>query len=145
MRSVDKDVMDITLTTPALLFSTLSLILLAYTNRFLALGSRIRTLHDRYQSSRGKSLLAQIESLRLRVNLIRLMQLYGVLSLFLCVLCMFFLFAGLVIMGKIVFGLSLLSMLVSLGLSTREIHISTQALNIQLESLSLSQEEDDAR
>jgi Zn-dependent membrane protease YugP len=137
--------MDITLTTPALLFSTLSLILLAYTNRFLALGSRIRSLHDRYQTSQGKSLLAQIESLRLRVNLIRLMQLYGVLSLFLCVLCMFFLFAGLVIMGKIVFGLSLLSMLVSLGLSTREIHISTKALNIQLESLSLSQEEKDAR
>ncbi|MDO9584677.1 MAG: DUF2721 domain-containing protein [Desulfomicrobium sp.] len=137
--------MDITLTTPALLFSTISLILLAYTNRFLALGSRIRTLYDRYQDSHGPSLLAQIESMRLRVNLIRLMQLYGVVSLFLCVLCMFCLFAGLVAMGKLLFGLSLLALLVSLGLSTREIHISTQALNIQLESLSLSQEEKDAR
>jgi len=137
--------MDITLTTPALLFSTISLILLAYTNRFLALGSRIRTLYDRYQDSHGPSLLAQIESMRLRVNLIRLMQLYGVVSLFLCVLCMFCLFAGLVVMGKFLFGLSLLALLVSLGLSTREIHISTQALNIQLESLSLSQEEKDAR
>lgn len=137
--------MDITLTTPALLFSTISLILLAYTNRFLALGSRIRTLYDRYQDSHGPSLLAQIESMRLRVNLIRLMQLYGVVSLFLCVLCMFCLFAGLVAMGKFLFGLSLLALLVSLGLSTREIHISTQALNIQLESLSLSQEEKDAR
>jgi hypothetical protein len=128
--------MDITLTTPALLFSTLSLILLAYTNRFLALASRIRTLYDRYQSSHQPGLVAQIASLRTRVNLIRLMQLYGVLSLFLCVLCMFFLFAGLVIMGKVLFGLSLLSMLVSLAVSTREIHMSTQALNIQLESLS---------
>ncbi len=137
--------MDITLTTPALLFSTLSLILLAYTNRFLALAGRIRTLYDRYQVSHGPSLLAQIESLRIRVNLIRLMQLYGVLSLFLCVLCMFFLFAGLVVIGNILFGLSLVSMLVSLGLSTREIHISTQALNIQLESLSLSQEDNNAR
>jgi len=137
--------MDITLTTPALLFSTLSLILLAYTNRFLALAGRIRTLYDRYQLSHGPSLLAQIESLRIRVNLIRLMQLYGVLSLFLCVLCMFFLFAGLAVIGKILFGLSLVSMLVSLGLSTREIHISTQALNIQLESLSLSQEDGNAR
>ena len=137
--------MDITLTTPALLFSTISLILLAYTNRFLALGSRIRTLYDRYQDSHGPSLLAQIESMRLRVNLIRLMQLYGVVSLFLCVLCMFCLFAGLVLMGKFLFGLSLLALLVSLGLSTREIHISTRALNIQLESLSLSQEERDAR
>ena len=137
--------MDITLTTPALLFSTISLILLAYTNRFLALGSRIRTLYDRYQDSHGPSLLAQIESMRARVNLIRLMQLYGVLGLFLCVLCMFCLFAGLVIMGKILFGLSLVAMMVSLGLSTREIHISTQALNIQLESLSLSQEDDNAR
>ncbi len=137
--------MDITLTTPALLFSTISLILLAYTNRFLALGSRIRTLYDRYQDSHGPSLLAQIESMRLRVNLIRLMQLYGVVSLFLCVLCMFCLFAGFALMGKFLFGLSLLSLLVSLGLSTREIHISTRALNIQLESLSLSQEERDAR
>jgi len=137
--------MDITLTTPALLFSTISLILLAYTNRFLALGSRIRTLYDRYQDSHGPSLLAQIESMRLRVNLIRLMQLYGVVSLFLCVLCMFCLFAGLVGTGKFLFGLSLLALLVSLGLSTREIHISTRALNIQLESLSLSREEKDAR
>ena len=137
--------MEITLTTPALLFSTISLILLAFTNRFLALGSRIRTLYDRYQDSHGPSLLAQIESMRLRVNLIRLMQLYGVVSLFLCVLCMFCLFAGFVTLGKFLFGLSLLALLVSLGLSTREIHISTQALNIQLESLSLSQEENDAR
>ncbi|MGE4442818.1 MAG: DUF2721 domain-containing protein [Desulfomicrobium sp.] len=137
--------MDITLTTPALLFSTISLILLAYTNRFLALGSRIRTLYDRYQDSHGPSLLAQIESMRARVNLIRLMQLYGVVSLFLCVLCMFCLFAGLVLAGKFLFALSLLSLMVSLGLSTREIHISTRALNIQLESLSLSREEKDAR
>jgi hypothetical protein len=137
--------MEITLTTPALLFSTLSLIFLAYTNRFLALASRIRTLYDRYENSHGPSLLAQIDSLRTRVNLIRLMQLYGVLSLFLCVLCMFFLFAGLVLAGKIVFGLSLVALLVSLGLSTREILISTRALNIQLESLELSREERDAR
>ena len=137
--------MEISLTTPALLFPTISLVLLAYTNRFLALGSRIRTLHDRYEASHGPSILAQIESLRQRVNLIRLMQLYGVLSLFLCVLCMFFLFAGLVLLGKILFGLSLVAMLVSLGLSTREIHISTKALNIQLESLSLSQGDDNAR
>lgn len=137
--------MEITLTTPALLFSTISLILLAFTNRFLALGSRIRTLYDRYQDNHGPSLLAQIENMRLRVNLIRLMQLYGVVSLFLCVLCMFCLFAGLVTLGKFLFGLSLLALMVSLGLSTREIHISTQALNIQLESLSLSQEETDAR
>ncbi|NCD25830.1 MAG: DUF2721 domain-containing protein [Deltaproteobacteria bacterium] len=137
--------MDITLTTPALLFSTLSLLLLAYTNRFLALAARIRTLYDRYQTSQFPGLLAQIESLRLRVNLIRLMQMYGVLSLFLCVLCMFFLFAGFIIMGKIVFGLSLLAMLVSLGVSTREISMSTLALNIQLESLSAAREKNDGR
>lgn len=137
--------MDITLTTPALLFSTLSLLLLAFTNRFLALAARIRTLYDRYQTNQYPGLLAQIESLRIRVNLIRLMQLYGVLSLFLCVLCMFFLFAGWITMGKIVFGLSLLAMLVSLGVSTREISMSTQALNIQLESLSAAGGKTDGR
>lgn len=131
--------MEISLTTPALLFSTLSLILLAFTNRFLAIASRIRTLYDRYQQNQGPCLLAQIESLRTRVNLIRLMQLWGVCSLFLCVLCMFFLFAGLIVMGKIVFGLSLIAMLISLAVSTKEIHMSTQALNIQLQSLSAHQ------
>ncbi|HOO92928.1 MAG TPA: DUF2721 domain-containing protein, partial [Opitutales bacterium] len=77
--------MELTLTTPALMFSTLSLLLLAYTNRFLGLASRIRSLHDHYIRNPDAVLFAQISSLRKRVHLIRDMQASGIVSLFLCV------------------------------------------------------------
>ncbi|MFP4071277.1 MAG: DUF2721 domain-containing protein [Desulfovibrionales bacterium] len=124
--------MDITLTTPALLFPAVSLLLVAYTNRFLALGSRIRSLHDQYKTSPDEILVSQIENLRKRVVLIRNMQGLGVASLFACVLCMLFLFAGSLLLGKLLFGLSLLLMMGSLGYSLREISISVHALNIEL-------------
>ena len=84
--------MNITLTTPALLFPTVSLLMLAYNNRFLTLATIIRTLHDRYHANREESLLAQIANLRYRVYLIRNMQIYGVLSLIFCVVSMLALF-----------------------------------------------------
>ena len=40
--------MEITFNTPALLFPAISLLLLAYTNRYLALANLIRKLHDEY-------------------------------------------------------------------------------------------------
>ena len=39
---------EFTLTTPALLFSAISLILLAYTNRFLSYAQLVRILKDKY-------------------------------------------------------------------------------------------------
>jgi hypothetical protein len=96
--------MEITLTTPALLFPAVSLLLVAYTNRFLALGSRIRNLHAQYKSTPDIILSSQIIILRKRVVLIRNMQFLGVASLFLCVLCMFLLFGGELFIGKIIFG-----------------------------------------
>ncbi len=127
--------MDFTLTTPALLFSTLSLLLLAYTNRFLGLAARIRDLHSKYHERPNQVIRDQIESLRYRVVLIKHMQLYGILSLFLCTLCMFVLFAGWIEVGKIIFGASLLLLLVSLGISIREIQVSVVALNLALKDL----------
>ena len=127
--------MDITLTTPALLFPTISLLLVAYTNRFVALGKRIRALHCEYRENPDEVLVDQIVSLRRRVYLIRNMQAFGVISLFLCVLCMFALFAGMLIVGKLIFGLSLILMMISLGMSLREIAISVQALNIELSDM----------
>lgn len=82
--------MDISLTTPALLFPAISLLLVAYTNRFLALGLRIRNLHAQYKNQPDVVLSNQIAILKKRVILIRNMQLLGVGSLFCCVLCMFF-------------------------------------------------------
>ena len=127
--------MQISLTTPALLFPAVSLLLVAYTNRFLALGSRIRTLHAQYKSNPDDILSSQIVILKKRVVLIRNMQFLGVASLFLCVLCMFLLFGGKLLLGKIIFGISLLFMLGSLAISLQEILISMQALNIELSDM----------
>lgn len=127
--------MELTLTTPGLLFSAISLLLLAYTNRFLSLANLIRTLHTRYDEKGDKSAKDQIDNLHKRVGLIKDMQLLGIASLFLSVFCMVALFAGFIILGKILFGLSLILLLISLGLSMIEIQISVKALNIQLEDL----------
>jgi len=127
--------MEITLTTPALLFPAISLLLVAYTNRFLALGSRIRSLHAQYRTTPDTILKDQIVILKKRVVLIRNMQFLGVGSLFLCVLCMFTLFGGNLLLGKVIFGASLVCMLGSLGISLKEILISMQALNLQLSDM----------
>lgn len=124
--------MELTLATPALLFPAVSLLLLAYTNRFLALAALIRDLQARYTATGDPLIKGQIDNLRRRLNLIRTMQEAGVASLFLCVFCMFLLFAGFLTAGKVIFAISLMLLMLSLGLSVREIHISIHALNLQL-------------
>ena len=113
----DPNQLGITLGTPALLFPAVSLLLLAYTNRFVTLANLIRNLHDKYKADPSAMLQGQIKNLRYRVELIKYMQASGILSMFFCVLCMFLLFAGWVQAGKWIFAFSLLLMLVSLGLS----------------------------
>ena len=127
--------MDITLTTPALLFPTVSLLMLAYTNRFLTLATIIRNLHDRYKESQNDNLLGQIANLRFRVYLIRNMQIAGVLSLLMCVVSMFALFAGWEAGGEWSFGIALLMMIVSMLISLRELFISVGALDLLLVEL----------
>jgi hypothetical protein len=127
--------MEITLTTPALLFPAISLLLVAYTNRFTALGSRIRTLHALHKEKPDAILADQINNLKRRVVLIKNMQAMGVSGLFSCVLCMFALFWGYILAGKIIFGLGLLLMMGSLALSLKEIVISIDALNLELSDM----------
>jgi hypothetical protein len=127
--------MEISLGTPALLFPAISLILLAYTNRFLGLASLIRGLTAQFSASRDRMLIGQIHNLRHRLHLIRTMQAFGVAALFVCVACMFALFAGSQGLGKGLFALSLLLLMGSLALSFREIQLSTAALNIQLSTI----------
>ena len=82
--------MEITFNTPALLFPAISLLLLAYTNRYLALANLIRKLHDEYMRGEKKNhLLQQIKILRVRINLVRLMQGLGVFSFLCCVVTMY--------------------------------------------------------
>jgi hypothetical protein len=127
--------MDITLTTPGLLFPAVSLLMLAYTNRFLTLATIIRSLHDRYHASRDENLLGQIANLRYRVFLIRNMQIYGVLSLIFCVISLFALFAGWVTGGQWSFAIAMILMIVSLGISLRELQISGGALDLLLRDM----------
>ncbi len=126
---------DIDVSTPALLFPAISLLLLAYTNRFLVIVGRIRDLHSRYRSANDAALFQQIHNLRKRAGLIRTMQSFGILSLLLCVGCMFMLFAGEIWIGKLIFGLSLLLLMISLAISLWEIRISTVAINLELQDL----------
>jgi len=127
--------MEITFTTPALLFPALSLLLLAYTNRFLALAALTRELHAQYQTTHEMHIKEQLKSLQYRINIIKQTQAYGVGSFFGGVLCTFLLFAGLAEIAKWVFGGSLILMLVSLTLSLREVLVSIDTLKIALEDV----------
>ena len=123
---------NMTLTTPALLFPAISLLLLAYTNRFLTLAQVIRQLHPGKSGPVTELALRQLGGLKRRIGLIKLMQGFGVMSFLLCALSMFVLFIELQTAGKVLFGLSLLALAVSLLVSLWEVLVSTEALNIVL-------------
>jgi len=127
--------MKITLDTPALLFPAVSLLLLAYTNRFMTVATLIRSLYAQWQDNHDNVLFGQITNLRRRVYLIRGMQSLGIGSLLLCVLSMFLYYLKLPGTGEAVFGISLVLLMLSLGLAIYEIQISVHALELQLEDL----------
>lgn len=127
--------MTLNIETPALLFSATSLILLAYTNRFLTIATIIRGLKKTYDEKENVSILGEIKNLNLRLTLIRYMQMFGVLSLFLSVFAMLLLFLEHQIFSIYLFGLSLLCLLISLGISFWEISISVRALRLHLSDL----------
>jgi len=107
--------MEITLTTPALLFPAISLLLLAYTNRFLTLAALIRSLYAEWRDNHDHVLFGQLKNLRKRVLLIRTMQTMGIASLFLCVLAMLLFYLELILAGEVVFALSLVLLMISLA------------------------------
>lgn len=123
---------ELPLSTPSLLFPAISLLMLAYTNRFLGLAAVVRALHANWQSTQEPILLAQIRSLRKRIQIIKHMQTMGVLSLMFCVASTTLLFFKQQTEGQITFGVSLILMLASLSLSLVEIQISGAALDLQL-------------
>lgn len=125
----------LTLTTPALLFSAISLILLAYTNRFLAYAALVRQLHETFRRNPEEVLRQQINNLRVRLNLIRSMQILGISSLLLCVLCMFLVYVNWIAVAEAMFGIALFLLMGSLSVSIREIIISTRALELHLSDM----------
>ena len=129
--------MNLDITTPALLFPAITLLLLAYTNRFVALATLARGLRHRYMASPDldKAILGQIKNLKSRLLLIRNMQALGIASFFSCVLCMVLMYLGKQQVADYIFGLSLFLLLGSLLLSFIETQISTRAINIELSDL----------
>lgn len=128
--------MEITFNTPALLFPAISLLLLAYTNRYLALASLIRKLHDEYMKGEKKThLLQQIKILRIRINMVRQMQALGVFSFLCCVVTMYSVYKEWTGFTSYVFAASLLSLLSSLVISLLEISQSTKALEWELSDM----------
>ncbi|MGB5980652.1 MAG: DUF2721 domain-containing protein [Nonlabens sp.] len=126
---------NLTLTTPTLLFSAISLIMLAYTNRFLAYAAVIRNLHTIYKESHNPTLLRQIKNLKSRLNLTRYMQIFGISSLLLCVLTMFLIYVEQLLAATYIFGVALLLLIISLALLIKEIQISTKALGYHISDI----------
>lgn len=128
--------MEISFNTPALLFPAISLLLLAYTNRYLAMANLIRKLHDEYmRGEKTHLLLKQIKILRLRINLVRNMQALGVLSFLCCVFTMYGVYQQWTVAVKYIFAISLLSLLASLVISLIEISQSSKALEWELSDM----------
>lgn len=120
------------LTTPAVLFSAISLIMLAYTNRFLAYAAIVRGLHEKFLASEDDVLLGQIKNMKKRLRLTRFMQIMGISSLLLCVITMFLIYIDWNLVAEGVFGIALILLILSLATSIWEIQISVKALDLQL-------------
>ena len=128
--------MSISINTPALLFPAITLLLLAYTNRFLAVATLIRNLHKKYlEVPEQKIIIGQIENLRKRIHLIKWMQIFGVISFVFCVSSMFLIYRDENTLANLTFGLSMISLLTSLMISLRELFISTKALDMELSDM----------
>lgn len=126
---------ELTLTTPSILFSAISLIMLAYTNRFLAYAAVIRNLKVEHENNPTPITSRQIENLRKRLYMARSMQIFGVSSLLLCVICTLFIYIGWQLTAVYIFGIALLLLVISLGISIRELLISVRALEYHLDKV----------
>ncbi len=128
--------MDITINTPALLFPAISLVMLAYTNRFMALSSVVRKLHDEYQlSNANKNLHLQIKNLKYRIKLVRRMQFFGVMSFIFAIISMYMIYQDAMYYAHMMFATSIILFALNLLLSLVEILKSTRALELELSDM----------
>ncbi len=129
--------MEISINTPALLFPAVSLVMLAYTNRFLALSNRVRSLHDKYIETHTPNQIihAQIKSLRYRLKLIKHMQSLGVLTFICCIICIFLVYIEQQFAANIFFSISLIAFTASLIISLVEVQMSNKAIELELSDM----------
>jgi hypothetical protein len=131
----------ITITTPGLLFPALSLLMLAFTNRFLALAALVRSLSSKYEEKPNSKTMTQIFQLSKRLKLIRNMQALGTFSLLLCTICIFFIFFELEMYAVYAFVASLITMALALIISLQEIIISVNSIKVELSDIVLITDE----
>lgn len=127
--------MQLTLSIPALLFPAISLSMLAYNARYLAIAALIRQLHQRYQETESAAIGLQVKQLRTRLTIIKNMQAVAIMSFLLAVVTMFLIYVELDFWANLVFGISLLALMISLVLSFIEVQLSTKSLSIQLQDI----------
>lgn len=117
------------------MFSAISLVMIAYTNRFLTYTQVIRNLAADHAANPSDKHVKQIANLRKRLYMTRWMQILGITSLFLCVISTFLIYVGFQFAAAWIFGAALLIMIISLAISIAEIQISVKALDIQLDNI----------
>jgi hypothetical protein len=128
--------MDITINTPAILFPAISLIILAYTNRFLALANRVRLLHEKYDKAENKKIIhSQIKNMRYRIRMIKNMQGLAVFSILSCIVSMYCIYLEEMSLANFLFAIGMFAFMASLALSLREIQLSTKALEMELSDM----------
>ncbi|WP_339711175.1 DUF2721 domain-containing protein [uncultured Kriegella sp.] len=127
--------MELSLSIPALLFPAISLTMLAYNARYLAIAALIRQLHQKFQETESPEVGLQVRKLRRRLSIIKNMQAVAILSFLLAVITMFLIYVELRFWANLIFGVSLLALMISLILSLVEVQLSTKALSIQLKDM----------
>lgn len=127
--------MELTLGIPALLFPAISLTMLAYNARYLAIAALIRQLHQKYQKTASPSVGLQVQKLRKRLTIIKNMQATAIVSFLLAVITMALIYADLIFWASLIFSISLFALMISLVLSLIEVQLSTKALEIQLKDM----------
>lgn len=127
--------MQLSLSIPALLFPAISLTMLAYNARYLAIAALIRQLHKQFEETSAQPLKQQINQLRSRLGIIKNMQASAIVSFLLSAITMFLIYVEMQVWANIIFGISLVFLMISLVLSLLEVQLSTKALGIQLENM----------
>ena len=124
---------EITISTPALVFPALSVLMLAYTNRFIAISKRVRALHAEHKNNPAKNLKKQIKSLHKRLMFIRNMQVLAITGFLINMISIFLILISLPKVATVLFGVGLLAIIGSLLISVLEINMSVQAMSFELE------------
>lgn len=109
--------------------------MIAFTNRFLAISSLIRDLHDKFRTNPETVYVDQIKNLHRRLKLIRNIQILAVLSLLVSAVCMALIYWNNTLAASYLFGLALVLQISALVLSVFEISISINALQIELSDM----------